>query len=59
MPTPNKLTPNNGWYDPADYITVHKEYLEGMRAAIRRAHREKCACIYCKPSTVTSTQEKE
>lgn len=33
MPKPNKLTPNNGWYDPADYITVHEDYLEGMRAA--------------------------
>lgn len=57
MPKPNKLTPNNGWYDPADYITVHEDYLEGMRAALRRAHGEKCVCMYCKPSTANEVQQ--
>lgn len=35
-------------YDPGDYITVHLDYFNGMRAAIRHAHGDKCICIYCR-----------
>ena len=39
-------------YDPADYITVHKDYFNGMVAAIRQAHDRQigreCICIYCR-----------
>lgn len=35
-------------YDPAKHITVHQDYFNGMVAAIRQAHGEKCICIYCR-----------
>lgn len=48
-------------YDPADYVLVHKDYLEGLRSAIREAHKRindewggdtsTCVCIYCSPQT--------
>lgn len=38
-------------YDPADYILVHNKFFDGMRDAIRAAHRgniSECSCVYCR-----------
>lgn len=46
-------------YDPADYISVHYEYFNGLKRALRRAHQEKtgdpCICIYCRDVIETAT----
>lgn len=44
-------------YDPADYITVHLDYFNGMRAALRHAHGDKCICIYCRNEQPASAPE--
>lgn len=44
-------------YDPRDYITVHLDYFNGMRAAIRHVHGGKCICIYCRHDRAASDQE--
>jgi hypothetical protein len=46
-------------FDPADYYMVHKKYFDGMRAALREAHKRTtdewggdtsgCVCVYCAP----------
>lgn len=46
-------------YDPADYITVHKTFFEGMQKAIREAHSQRnngreCICIYCTAGSATA-----
>jgi hypothetical protein len=51
-------------FDPADYYMVHKAYFDGMRTALREAHRKindewggdtsSCVCIYCSPPSANA-----
>jgi len=34
-------------YDPRDYILVHRNYFDGLREAVKKAHGD-CICIYCR-----------
>lgn len=34
-------------YDPRDYITVHEQFFNGLKNAVREAHEHGCSCIYC------------
>lgn len=47
-------------YNPANFVMVHKTYYDGMRDALREAHKRindewggdtsGCVCVYCAPS---------
>lgn len=49
-PNPGLVVQAKDCYDPADYILVHNKFFDGMRKAIREAHKgnvTECSCIYC------------